>query len=106
MSKPEYRKNAGKPSPSSKEYVSKEIAADRLGLSVRRVLELSARGILKRRTVVDPVTKRKQTVFLAADVDRVIDGQRRAVAYRVGASELAALRGSHLKKRPYIAACQ
>ena len=91
MSKPEYRKTAGKPSPPSKEYVSKEIAADRLGLSVRRVLELSARGLLKRRTVRDPVTKREQTVFLAADVDRVIDGQRRAVAYRVGAAEVAAL---------------
>lgn len=91
MSKPEYRRSAGKPSPPSKEYVSKEIAAKRLGLSVRRVLELSARGILKRRTVVDPITKRKQTVFLAADVDRVIDGQRRVVAYRVGAGEVAAL---------------
>jgi hypothetical protein len=32
------------------EYVSKTAAAERLGLGVRRVLELSARGLLERYT--------------------------------------------------------
>jgi excisionase family DNA binding protein len=74
------------------EFVSKEIAAERLGLSVRRVLELSASGVLKRRQVLDPVTKRRQTVFASADVHRaVMDGKQRLVAYRGGAGEVAAL---------------
>src|SRR6185369_7935073 len=73
------------------EYLSKEIAAKRLGLSVRRVLELSARGTLKRRAVVDPGTKRKQTVFYADDLAAVIDGQKRLVSYRGGAGVAAAL---------------
>jgi hypothetical protein len=54
------------------EYVSKVIAAARLGLSIRRVLELSARGLLKRDTVRDPVTERRRTVFLAADLSRLV----------------------------------
>jgi len=54
------------------------------------VLELSARGVLKRRTVRDPGTKRRQTVFRADDVAAVIDGQKRLVALRAGAGEVAA----------------
>lgn len=65
--KPGYRKTA----PAARDFVSKQIAAARLGLSVRRVLELSARGAIERRHVMDPATKRRQTVFLAADVERV-----------------------------------
>src|SRR4030095_14206632 len=68
--KPAYRKTTAASVPPAPEYVTKELAAKRLGLSVRRVLELSARGLLKRRTVRDPVTKRRQTVFLAADLVR------------------------------------
>jgi excisionase family DNA binding protein len=81
--------------PPATEYVSKEIAAKRIGLSVRRVLELSERGLLKRRTVRDPVTKRRQTVFREEDVNRVVtEGNRRLTAYRgsaVGAAEVAAV---------------
>jgi excisionase family DNA binding protein len=77
------------------EYISKQIAAARLGLSVRRVLELSNTGVIRRRQVVDPDTKRRQTVLLARDVQRaVVDGQKRLVAYRGGAApagEVAAL---------------
>ena len=58
------------------DYVSKVSAAERLGLSVRRVLELSARGLLQRHTVLDPATKRRQTVFLAADLDRLVESRR------------------------------
>jgi excisionase family DNA binding protein len=77
------------------EYISKQIAAARLGLSVRRVLELSNTGVIRRRQVVDPDTKRRQTVLLARDVQRaVVDGQKRLVAYRGSAAqagEMAAL---------------
>lgn len=87
--KPAYRKTPAAIAPRDTEYVSKEIAAKRLGLSVRRVLELSARGAIKRRQVVDPGTKRRQTVFRSADVQAVVDGQQRLVVYRGGAGEVA-----------------
>jgi excisionase family DNA binding protein len=90
-SKPAYRSSAPAVVTRAPEYLSKEIVAKRLGLSVRRVLELSARGTLKRRAVVDPGTKRKQTVFRADDVAAVIDGQKRLVAYRGGADVAAAV---------------
>jgi excisionase family DNA binding protein len=92
-SKPAYRSSApAAVRTAAPEFVSKEIAAERLGLSVRRVLELSASGVLKRRQVLDPVTKRRQTVFASADVHRaVMDGKQRLVAYRGGAGEVAAL---------------
>jgi len=74
------------------EFISKEIAAKRLNLSVRRVLELSNMGAIRSNHVMDPTTKRRQTVLLARDVQRVaIDGQKRLVAYRGGAAEAAAL---------------
>jgi excisionase family DNA binding protein len=96
MSKPAYRSTApAAVRPPAPEYLTKEIAAQRLHLSVRRVLELSARGMIKRRSMTDPATKRRQTVFLAQDVDRaVVDGNKRLVAYRggaVGAIEAAAV---------------
>ena len=69
------------------EYVSKHIAAKRLGLSVRRVLELSTTGAIRRRQVMDPATKRRQTVLSARDVEQVAtDAQKRPVAYRGGAA--------------------
>jgi excisionase family DNA binding protein len=88
-SKPAYRKTAGA-APPGPEYLTKELAAKKLGLSVRRILELSARGLIKRRTVRDPVTKREQTVFLAADLQRYVEGQRRVfVSHRAGGAESA-----------------
>jgi len=53
------------------EYLTKAIAAQRLGLSPRRVLELGNLGNIRHRRVVDPKTRRKQTVFLATDVARL-----------------------------------
>ena len=91
-SKPAYRSSASVSVRPAPEFISKEIAAQTLGLSVRRVLELSAHGAMKRRQVMDPVTKRRQTVFLAADIRRaVMDGKQRLVAYRGDAGEVAAL---------------
>jgi len=93
-SNPAYRSSAPAAVTSGPEYISKQIAAQWLGLSVRRVLELSNTGAIRRRQVTDPVTKRRQTVLLARDVQRaVIDGQKRLVAYRgsaTGAGEGAA----------------
>jgi excisionase family DNA binding protein len=94
-SKPEYRKTASASlvngTAALPEFITKQIAAQILGLSVRRVLELSNSGSIKRRQVVDPVTKRRQTVLLARDVRAVVDGNRRLVAYRGPAGEAAAL---------------
>jgi excisionase family DNA binding protein len=82
------------------DYVTKAIAAARLGLSVRRVLELSAQGAIKRQHVTDPLTRRRQTVFLAADIDVLAErlaqnGNYRMAIYHngaTGAGEAAALR--------------
>jgi excisionase family DNA binding protein len=94
-SKPAYRSSAPAVVTPGPEYISKQIAAQWLGLSVRRVLELSNTGAIRRRQVTDPVTKRRQTVLLARDVQRaVVDGQKRLVAFRgsaTAAGEVAAL---------------
>src|SRR6188768_1432066 len=95
ISNPAYRSSApAAVTTSGPEYISKQIAAQMLNLSVRRVLELSNTGSIRRRQVTDPVTKRRQTVLLARDVQRaVVDGQKRLVAYRgsaTGAGEVAA----------------
>jgi site-specific recombinase XerD len=58
--------------------VSKAAAAELLGLSVRRVLELSLSGAITRRQVTDPVTKRRRTVLLAADLDEFAKSRGRA----------------------------
>jgi excisionase family DNA binding protein len=58
------------------------------------VLELSRSGVIRRRQVTDPVTKRRQTVLSARDIYAVVEGNRRLVAYRggaVSAGEVAAL---------------
>jgi len=51
------------------ELLTKHIAAGRLGLSPRRVLELSDEGKLTRHRAVDPATKREASMFDAAEVD-------------------------------------
>jgi excisionase family DNA binding protein len=53
------------------EYLSKALAAARLGLSVRRVLELSKDGRIGRRRERDPKTGREQAVFLRSDIERL-----------------------------------
>ena len=55
------------------EYISKQLAAESLGLSPRRLLEISQTGQIKRRYARDPVTKRRQAIFRAADVARLAD---------------------------------
>ena len=84
------------------EYISKQLAAEALGLSPRRLLEISQTGQIKRRYARDPVTKRRQAIFRAADVARLADEiASRKCAVRPEAaerSESAAL--SHIRTAP------
>jgi excisionase family DNA binding protein len=71
------------------EYLSKQIAAQELGLSVRRVLELSNAGKIRRKRVIDPTTQREQTVLLAADVARLAAASTStAIAAPAGAADV------------------
>lgn len=53
------------------ELVTKQIAAERLQLSVRRLMELSIVGGITRHRAVDPETKREAVMFDAAEVERL-----------------------------------
>ena len=53
------------------ELLTKQIAAGRLKISVRRLMELSAEGQIKRHRGFDPGTKRKAVMFDASDVERL-----------------------------------
>jgi len=55
------------------QFVTKEIAAKTLNLSPRRVLELANEGQIKRHETYNPQTKRRQTVLLAADVQKLVE---------------------------------
>lgn len=55
------------------QYLSKELAAKRLNMSVRRIMELSQNGRLERFKRPDPVTGRETTIFAVADVERLKD---------------------------------
>ena len=84
------------------EYISKQLAAESLGLSPRRLLEISQTGQIKRRYARDPVTKRRQAIFRAADVARLADeiaSRKCSVRPEAAArSESAAL--SHIRTVP------
>lgn len=67
-----------KPQPPA--FLDKALAAQRLGLSVRRVLELSNIGKLGRKRVINHQTGRHQVVISAADVERMLAEQRAAPA--------------------------
>ena len=56
---------------SDSDYLTKEIAADLLGLSPRRVLELADEGKIGKHESYNPQTKRRQTVLLGKDVKRL-----------------------------------
>lgn len=66
-----------KPTPiDPKQYLSKELAAKQLGLSVRRTLERAGNGEIKSKKLKDPVTQRMQTMLLATDVERLAQQSR------------------------------
>ena len=50
------------------ELLTKQIAADRLNLSVRRLMELAAEGKFTRHRAYDPETKRDAFMFDAAEI--------------------------------------
>ena len=58
--------NSSKP-----EYLSKTIAAARLGLSVRRLMELAQQGKIEGFRQFDPATRRDATMFDVSDVARL-----------------------------------
>ena len=60
--------------PKKLELLTKQIAAERLGLSVRRVMELSADGTFARHRAFDPDTKREAVMFDAAEVAQFAAG--------------------------------
>lgn len=51
------------------ELITKQIAADRLELSVRRIMEFSAEGRFTRHRALDPDTKREGIMFDAAEIE-------------------------------------
>jgi excisionase family DNA binding protein len=55
--------------PKKLELLTKQIAADRLELSVRRIIELSAAGVFTRHREFDPATKREAIMFDAAEIE-------------------------------------
>src|SRR6186713_1211780 len=56
---------------SKPEYISKRRAAEALGISPRRLLELSQSGKIKRHYHNDPKTHRRAAVFARPDVERL-----------------------------------
>ena len=56
---------------SKPEYISKRRAAEALGISPRRLLELSQSGKIKRHYHNDPQTDRRAAVFARPDVERL-----------------------------------
>jgi excisionase family DNA binding protein len=61
------------------EYLNKELAAKRSGLSVRRLLELAQRGSLRKKIVRNPETNQRMAVFCTEDLDRIKTGDTRKV---------------------------
>jgi len=52
------------------EYLTREIAVQHSGLALRRLNEHAAAGRIRRRKIKDPVSGRKQWVYLLADIER------------------------------------
>jgi excisionase family DNA binding protein len=55
--------------PKQTELLTKHLAAERLGLSVRRMMEFSNDGTFTRHRAFDPDTKREAVMFDAAEVE-------------------------------------
>lgn len=96
------------------EYFAKDVASKHSGLSVRRLLELAARGDIRKRHIRDPKSKRKIAVFCAGDIRNlaqgnyptrpVIDGQKRVTAIMPLRNRAAMLRMFPHSDFPDIAA--
>ncbi len=60
------------------QFITKEIAAEMLNLSPRRVLELAKSGKIRQEESYNPETKRRQTVLSTEDVQKLAN-ERQAV---------------------------
>lgn len=69
----------------SQSYLTREIAVRVLNLSPRRLLELAKRGQLATREAVDPLSKRRQLVYLEADVRRLAAARASGAVARIPA---------------------
>jgi hypothetical protein len=58
---------------SSSEYLTREIAAQRLGISERRLLDLASRGRIARKSIRDPRSGQKMYVYAAKDIGQYHD---------------------------------
>lgn len=69
MAKPAYTKTSRPATPRpGPEYLPKDLAEKKSGLSARRLLELAARGDIRKQHVYDPKSKRRIAVFHAVDI--------------------------------------
>ena len=57
--------------PKQVDLLTKELAAEQLGMSVRRIMELSAEGKPKRHRATDPATRREAVMFAADEIKRM-----------------------------------
>jgi hypothetical protein len=81
------------------QYVTKEIAAELLNLSPRRVLELADEGKIRRHETYNPATKRRQTVLSAEDVKRLAGERTGTAVVPIAASSPQLAASSHLASR-------
>jgi excisionase family DNA binding protein len=65
--------------PKAMELWTKEVAAEYLSMSVRRLMELSAEGKPKRYREVDPETKREAVMFRCEEIKQMREESRAAV---------------------------
>lgn len=73
------------------EYLNKDAAAKRTGLSVRRLQELAHLGTVRRQFVKDPRTKRHIAVFATRDLDRLKNPKEH---WKINGLEIRPLSGS------------
>lgn len=55
----------------ARELLTKQLAAQRLDMSVRRLMEISAEGQITRHRAIDPKTRREAVMFDAREVDQM-----------------------------------
>jgi len=66
------------------EYLNKAIASKRAGLSVRRLLELASRGVIRKKLITDPKNgNRALAVFAASDIERLKHRERSSTELQI-----------------------
>lgn len=62
------------------EYLTKQIAASRLAISERRLLDLAARGVIARKYITDNRSGQQMSVFATRDLERYEKEHPRSLA--------------------------